>query len=249
MIASKKEIRFEKDVPLHLVGRAVEGKKIFLKKDDAFRFIFQMYVANIGRPGRNLGRTDIKKIVQALLNNEEISQKFVTIDHPPLVNLLSFALVVNHHHFILTQNIENGISKYRQKMHSGFAKYFNLKHDRKDILFERRYGVIPVQTGLQLDAVVRYVNIKNPLDVYQSDWRKQGLKNKEKALKFLNEYPFSSFPNIFGGRTSKILAPASLIEKYLGDRKTENQMELLSFVDSHLQKDLAAHQPLFLEEE
>jgi len=248
-MVSKKEIYFEKVIPLHIISRAVEGRKIFLGENDALRFIFQMYAANVGSPGYSLHRRDINKIAQAILNGEQISQRFVTVKHPPLVDHLSFALSINHHHFISLQNVEGGLSKYLQKLHGGFAKYFNLKHGRKDILFERQSKIIPIQSNFQLDAVIRYVNIKNPLDVYQPGWREKGLKNKDTALEFLNQYPFSSFPDLFGQRDSKILAPKEILEKYLGKEIEENQRSFLNFIEDYLQNNLLTHYPLFLEEE
>lgn len=245
---SKKEVYFEKVTPFHVISRAVEGKEIFLEKDSALRFIFQMYAANIGSPGLNLHRLDINKVARAILRGEQISQRFVVVKHSPLVDFLSFALVVTHHHFVLISCVEGGISKYLQKLHGGFAKYFNLKNNRKDILFERQYGVVPIQTNFQLDAVIRYVNIKNPLDVYQPRWREKGLKNEKEALKFLNEYPFSSFPDFFGKRNSKILAPKNVLEKYLGAKTKESQAEFSNFIKDYLQGELVSYQPFFLEQ-
>lgn len=245
---SKKEIYFEKNTPFHIISRAVEGKEIYLKEDDALRFIFQMYAANVGSPGRNLHREDIKKVALAILNGEKISPKFIIVEHAPLVSFFSFVLVITHHHFILISNIEGGISKYLQKSHGGFAKFYNLKYGRKDVLFERQYKIIPIQTNFQLDAVLRYVNVKNPLDVYQPGWREKGLKDEKNALKFLNEYRFSSFPDLFGNRNSQILASRSILEKCLGKEITKNKADFSNFIKDYLQENLAIYNPFFLEE-
>lgn len=245
---SKKEIRFEKSVPYHVISRAVEGKKIYASEEDVLRFIFQMYAANVGSPAFNLHRQDIKKAAWAILNGDKIPSKFIVIEHTPLVNFFSFVLVINHHHFILIPNVENGISKYLQKLHGGFAKYFNLKYNRKDVLFERQYKIIPIQTSFQLDAVIRYINVKNPLDVYQAGWREKGLKDWKKALKFLADYQFSSFPDLFGKRNSKILASKSILEKHLGKEITKHQNEFINFIKDYLQGNLTSYHPLFLEE-
>jgi len=246
---AKKEIYFEKNTPFHIINRAVEGREIFAKKDDALRFIFQMHAANIGSPGFNLSRHDINKVAWAILLGEKVSQKFINVKHPPLVNLLSFVLTFNHHHFVLVSNTEGGISKYLQKLHNGFAKYFNLKYNRRDTLFERKYGAVPIKSNFQSDAVIYYVNIKNVLDVFQPGWKKQGLENKDEVIKFLNEYPFSSFPDLFGKRNSKILAPLSFREKYLGKKEVENQSIFFDFLKNYLQQKLVAYHPLFLEEQ
>lgn len=239
---------FEKSIPYHLLIRAVEKREIFVAEEDCWRFIFQMYAANIGRPAFNLNRRDIIKAAQAILYGEEIPKNFIIIEHPPLVNFFSFILVLTHNHFILVPNTLEGISKYTQKLKTGFAMYYNLKHARHGNLFEKPYKIIPIQTNSQLDAVLRYINVKNVLDVYQPGWQEKGLKDDEKAFRFLNDYQFSSFPDLFGKRNSKILAPRSILEKYLGKEITEQKSEYLNFLKDYLQKNLKSIYPIFLEE-
>ncbi len=240
---------FERSIPYHVLTRAVEKRKIFATEEVCLRFIFQMYAANVGKPALNLYRKkDIIEAGRALLNGKEIPEKLIIVEHLPLVHILSFNLVINHNHFILVPNIENGIPKYMQKLNGGFAKYFNLKHNRQGNLFTRPYKIIPIKTNFQQDAVIRYVNVKNTLDVYQAGWQDKGLKNEEEVLKFLNEYQFSSFPDLFGKRNSKILAPRSIIEKYLGKEIIENKAEFINFIRDYLQKNLISYHSFFLEE-
>lgn len=247
-MVSRKEISFEKSIPYHVLSRTVEKKKIFVTEEDCFRFAFQMYAANIGKPAFNLHRRDMIKAGHDLLNGERIPEKLLIIEHPPLVNFLSFVLVVNHHHFILVPNIEYGIPKYMQKLNTGFAMYFNLKHNRNGNLFEKPYKIIPIQTNFQLDAVLRYVNVKNVLDVYQPGWREKGLKDEKLAFKFLENYQLSSFPDLFGKRNSKILALREIIEKYLGKEITINNEDFVNFIKDYLHKNLVLYYPFFLEE-
>lgn len=243
----KREICFDKSIPYHIVSRAVEGRQIFREEDDLFRFIFYTYASNIGRPAPNIRRQDIKKAALSLLNGEEISKNLIVDEQPPLVYRLSFVFVVNHHHEILVPNIEGGISKYLQKRHTSFAKYYNLKHKRRANLFERPSKIIPIQTNFQLDAVLRYVNVKNVLDVYQPGWKENGFKDEKEAFKFLNDYQFSSFPDLFGKRNSKILAPKEVLEKYLGKEITINKEDFLNFIKDYLKGALVSYYPFFLE--
>lgn len=245
---TRKEISFEKSIPYHLLIRAVEKREIFVNEDDCHRFIFQMYAANVGKPIPNIRRKDIIKAAKSLLSGEELPEEFIIVEHPPLVNILSFVLVITHNHLILVPNTENGISKYTQKLKTGFAMYYNLKHGRHGNLFEKPYKIIPIQTNSQLDAVLRYVNVKNVLDVYQLGWQEKGLKDEREAFKFLNKYQFSSFPDLFRKRNSKILAPRSILEKFLGKEITESKEEYLNFIKNYLQKNLKSFSPFFLEE-
>lgn len=245
---SRSEISFDKSIPYHVLTRAVEKREIFANEEDCLRFIFQMYAANVGKPAFNLHRKDTIKVAKALLSGEEISEKFVIIEHPPLINFLSFTLVINHNHFIIVPNIEKGISIYLHKLNLGFAKYFNLKHNRQSNLFARPYKIIPIYTDFQLDAILRYVNVKNPLDIYQPGWREQGLKDWEEAFKFLENYQFSSFPDLFGERNSKILASKETIGKFLGKEITSDREDFINFIKSYLQNQMLSYYPFFLEE-
>jgi len=209
-----REIFFEKNQPFHIVSRAVEGRKIFAEEEDCYRFIFHFQAANLGRRGSNAHGKDIIKAAQSLLQGEKISPKFIIEEHPPLVYLLDFSLVLNHYHFYFLPNIENSVPLLMQKLNNGFAKYFNLKHNRKDALFGRRYKSILVESESQSDAVSRYISIVNPLDVFQPGWREAGLQDWKKAFEFLENYQFSSFPDKIGKRNSGILAPKEILEKY-----------------------------------
>jgi len=238
---------FEESISYHILSRAVEERRIFLREEDCYRFIFQMYAANIGKPSFNLHRQDVIKAAKTLLMGEEIPSKLIIVEHPLLVHFLSFVLPLTHFHFDLVPAVKNGIPIYMQKLKGGFAKYFNLKYDRQETLFGSRYKSIPIRTNFQSDAIIRYINIINPLDIYQPGWRERGLKNWKEPFKFLNNYQFSSFPDIFGKRKSKILAPSEVLEKYLGKEIKRNQREYLKFVKDFLKGKMEKISPLFLE--
>ncbi len=245
---SRREIGYDKLIPYHIITRAVEGREIFVKEEECLRCLFQLYAATIGKPALDLHRKDIIKITQALLNGEDIPKKFIIIEHEPLVSILSFNEVINHAHLILVPNIEGGVSKYMQNWKTGFAMYYNLKYGRKGNLFEKPYKIIPVQTHFQLDAVLNYVNVKNTLDVLQPGWREKGLKNLSDIFKSLENYQFSSFPDLFGERNSKILAPREIIEKFLGKEITFSKEDFIKFINAYLQDQLRQYRPFFLEE-
>ncbi|MCD5396288.1 MAG: hypothetical protein LR000_01300 [Candidatus Pacebacteria bacterium] len=228
---------FSSLVPYHVITRAIDGRKIFARKAEVLRFIFQSYVANIGSPAPNFYRQKIESAAQAILNGEEVPKRLIITPHPPLVYCLSFVLVVNHIHEILVSNTEDGISRYLQCRHNGFAKYYNLKHNRKGNLFERPTKIIPIKKESQFEAVFKYINIINVLDVYQPDWREKGLYNEKEALKFLEKYPFSSFPDFFGERNCKLLAPKEILGQFFGEGLFQHKEEYLksykTFLSEH----------------
>lgn len=240
------EIGFERFIPSHVLSRAIDKKTIFSDQEDCARFIFQMYALNIGKPAYNIFRRNMIEIADLLLDGKEIEQNLITSKHTPLVDILSFSLAKDHVHFILTPNIENGIPKYMHKLNLSYAKYFNSRHKREGVLFNKPYKLTPLKTSLELDKIMRYINVKNPLDVYNPEWQK-GLDNWKEAFDFLANYKFSSYPDLFGKRESKVLASRAIVDKYLGKKTLRKKVENIDFIEDYLAQKLLDYKPLFLE--
>jgi len=209
---------------------------IFRKKEDCCRFIFQFFVANLGRRGTNVYAKDAVKAGEALLRGENIPSKFVIKEHPPLVDLIDFSLVVNHYHFYLLPKTEDAIPILMKRLNDGFAKFFNITHNRKDAVFGSRYKGVVISSDYQSYAVSRYISVINPLDVFQPGWREQGLKNWERAREFLEDYEFSSFLDRIGKRNTKILAPAEILEQYSFGISPKGREEYGEFVEEFLKE-------------
>lgn len=226
--------RFEINKPVHITSRALIN--IFREKDDCYRFIFQFFAANLGRRGTNIFAKDAVKAGEALLRGENIPQKFIIKEHPPMVDLIDFSLVANHYHFYLLPNSENAIPTLIRKLNNGFAKFFNITHSRKDAVFGSRYKDVVINNDRQSYIVTRYISIINPLDVFQPGWREEGLKNWQKAKEFLENYEFSSFLDRMGKRNAKILAPAEILEQHSFGVSSTGREEYREFVEEFLKE-------------
>ena len=66
---------------------------------------------------------------------------------------------------------------------------------------------------------MRYINIKNVLDVYQPKWQEKGLRDISGAVRFLTQYGYSSFPDLFAERSSYFIPRTNLdsLREILGD--------------------------------
>ena len=232
---SERRIFFEKNHPAHIISRAIEERNIFENKEDCCRFIFQIHAANIGKPAFKLWKKDLIEAAQYLLGGQELSSKFIIKEHDPLVSILDFSLVINHYHFYLVPNTKKGVPLFMMKLNVGFAKYFNLKYNRKGSLFGGRYKSIPVKTEFQSNGVSRYVGVINPLDIYQPGWREEGLRSWKGAFSFLEDYQFSSFPDKIGKRKSKIIASKEILERYCSSN-TLTKDEYYEFVQNFLKE-------------
>lgn len=238
-----RKVFFEKNQPIHLVSRALID--IFKQKEDCYRFVFQFYTITLGRRGFNVKTKDAIKAGQALLQGEKIPEKFVIKEHPPLVHLLDFSLVMNHYHFYLLPTTDEAVVHLMHNLNDSCARSFNLLHGRRDAVFGSRYKGIIVKTDFQSHAVSRYVSIINPLDVFQPGWRKEGLKNPEEAFNFLENYEFSSFPDKIGKRTSQVLAPREVLEQYAPFWGSRNEYQ--EFVKKFLKEKTASYPSFFIE--
>lgn len=242
-----RKVFFGKDQLFHIISRAVDEKRIFANEKDCYRFMLQVYIANIGRPEHNLWRKDIVRLAQILLNGDDLSSEFVIKEHEPFVNILDFSLVATHYHVYLASNIEGGVPLFMHNLNLGFARYFNIKYKRSGSLFGSPYKSIPVKTEAQAHVISNYVSIVNPIDIYQPGWRKNGLKDWKKVFEFLENYQFSSFPDKIGKRRSKILAPEKTLKRYMSDEEAENKDAYRQFVNDFLKQKLESFKPLLLE--
>jgi len=231
----RKEALTEKIRPYHIFGKAVEGKDIFEHEEDRSRFVFQMYAANVGKPVINLYRKDIFQVAQAILQGEEIPKGFITQEHEPLVHLFSFAFGKDRYHLGLVPALKEGIPLYMQKLNLGFAKYYNLKHKRQGTLFEGRFRAAPIINPSQLGDVVKYINIKKVMDLLGSQ--------------ALLEYPYSSFPDLFGTRISHLLSQESRgnLYKLLGEDFFGDQEDYGDFIREFLPGGETIKRSLFFE--
>lgn len=114
----------------------------------------------------------------------------------PIAELLAFVLMPNHIHLIAREIIENGISKYIQKL-GGYSTYFNLQYHRMGSLFQSRFKAVHIEDDVQLNTVFSYVHT-NPVELWEPKWKDGLVKNPERAIKKLEEYWASSYNDYIG---------------------------------------------------
>jgi len=232
--------------PYHILTRGTDGRKIFLDENDYYRFIFLFYACNFGSPAFNLWKKNIVKAGKAILQGEKPPSKFIQKEHPQLVDALSLTLIPNHYHSILEQLIEKGISIFMQKVNGAYGKYFNLKYQREGRLFQGPFKAILIKNENHLLRVLRYVHL-NVLDLIQPDWREKGIRNPQTAIKFLNEYPWSTAPDYLGVRNSMIVTTKGLYNLFFKNFTKKGQEDYKRFLLNWPQKDFKELQPYFLE--
>ena len=176
---SIRNISFVQGEYYHIYNRGNSKQKIFHDKEDYERFIGLIYACN---QNGSLRSDELEKD-QGLLDvfRAEI-----------IVRIGAYCLMPNHFHILITEVEENGISRFVQKFTTAYVMYYNKKYKRTGSLFEGKFKARHSDSDVYLKYLFSYINL-NPVKLIQSDWKEKGIKDKEKVIKFLNDYKYSSF--------------------------------------------------------
>ena len=98
----------------------------------------------------------------------------------------------NHFHFLLKQNVENGISLFLAQFQNSYTRYFNTKNRRQGHLLQGQFKAVRIEDDDQLLHVHRYIHL-NPYVSYVV-----------KDIKELEEYKYSSFPEYLNREKNEI---------------------------------------------
>jgi len=79
-----------------------------------------------------------------------------------LVHIVAYCFMPTHIHFILKQLKENGISTFMRLVLNSYARYYNVKHQRKGPLWQGRFKNVLVENEEQLYHLTRYIHL-NPV--------------------------------------------------------------------------------------
>ena len=212
----------------HIIKRGVDGREIFLKDQDCSRFILGLEFFN------NEKHIDLWSLVKGdSLNIAEGPQRSLReklekqrkMAGKPIVELITFTLMPNHFHLIIREIINKGISYYMQKI-GGFSKYFNSQYHRRGTLFESTYKCIEIKNDAHLFAAFNYVHT-NAVELIEPLWKKQQVKNPDKAISFLkNEHKWSGYRDCIGIPTfPNVIKRDFLLDFFGGEENCKKEVE------------------------
>src|SRR3989344_6026710 len=118
-----KKPQFTTDAFYHIYNRGVEKRKIFLDKDDHFRFIHDLFEFNDEAYALNI-YYKLPSLTSYEVQPRKMSKRKL------LVEIIAFCLMPNHFHLLLRQNADSGIVRFMQKLGTGYTMYFNQKYQR-----------------------------------------------------------------------------------------------------------------------
>ena len=182
-----RKVNFAPDNYYHIYNRGTDKRTIFLNKPDYLRFLALLYACNQNEPIR-LGRQDWQD-----RSLPEKKRKTTLID------IGAYCLMPNHFHLLLREKSETGISLFVQKLSTAYAMYFNKKNERNGNLFQGRFKSELADKDEYLNYLFAYIHL-NPIKLIEPDWKEKGIKNPDRAIKFLENYMWSSYPFYVGRR-------------------------------------------------
>lgn len=222
----------------HALNRGVDGRRIFMDDKDRLRFIHDLYEFNDTKPADNNSGYHFK--------SRDIVSPYIDRKRERIVDIHGWVLMHNHYHLLLSERVENGISKFLRKLNVGYSKYFNEKQKRSGTLFQGRTKKILIERDAHLLYILHYIHL-NPLDYLKGSegWRvRDGMKsvNMEEVIPYLQQYRWSSYLDYSGTKNFPSILTTDLFKEALGDPTTSLREYLLS-----TEEDTAANSKLYLE--
>ncbi len=221
----------------HIINRGIDGRNIFLDDQDRARFVHDLYEFNDISPALEFNH--------ALARSRSMNVgRRTSYIRERIVDIHGWKLVENHFHLLISERVENGLSLFLRRL-SGYARYFNERHERHGHLFQGRTKKMLIENVAHFLYVLHYVHL-NSLDNLPgfTEWRERDkgvIPNLQIALEHLRADRWSSYRDYCGIPNFPSILTKTLFEEkpgeyekelkeYLVDRKFENlEQKLLEY--------------------
>ncbi|OGN19364.1 MAG: hypothetical protein A3I32_01775 [Candidatus Yanofskybacteria bacterium RIFCSPLOWO2_02_FULL_45_10] len=181
-----RSIVFSQDEFYHLYNRGTEKRIIFSAKADYERFIALLYLCN-----------DTQNVHLNDRPSSNLAERLLLERVSPLLNIGAYCLMPNHFHLIVQERGDNGISRFMQKIITGYTMYFNKRYERTGALFQGEFKATHANQDEYLKYLISYIHL-NPIKIIDSQWKEEGIKDKKRAENFLDQYLYSSYLDYCG---------------------------------------------------
>jgi len=190
----------------HIYNRGNDKRDIFLDEEDYKRFVKLLYICN-----SNLNFKFSHSVVDQNIDAFDLYRE------SPIVEILSWVIMPNHFHIILTfkeNNFQldyNPISEFMRKLSTAYVMYFNKRHNKTGGLFEGKFKSKHIDKENYFQYLFSYIHL-NPVKLIQDDWKQKGILDKKKAKEFLLKYEYSSLIDFNGAKRKegKIISKDSI---------------------------------------
>ncbi len=210
----------------HVYNRGTDKRTVFLSNKDYERFVGLLYACNGD------------KSVDLKLQGSTLDE-FIDSDRGnDAVDLCAYVLMPNHFHLLLRGKTAGDISKFMQKVSTGYTMYFNTRNDRSGALFQGRFKARHVHTDTYLAYLIAYIHL-NPVKLIDPKWKEGGISDRERAEDFLRTYRWSSYQDYLGTkRKENALVSKDALPEYWSAQKSFE-----TFVTDWLKHDVSQQLP------
>ncbi len=179
---SLRKTNFVLDEYYHIYNRGNSKQTIFIDTEDYNHFVKLLYLCN---SKRSIVVRDLSK------NSYDFNRE------ETLVHIGAYCLMPNHFHLLIKEKMENGITKFMQKISTAYSMYFNKKYKRTGGLFEGKFKSQHISNDRYLKYLFSYIHL-NPVKLIDSKWKEAGIKDIKKATEYLKKYIYSSYLDYLG---------------------------------------------------
>jgi REP element-mobilizing transposase RayT len=144
---SRRGIVFQEGSYYHVFNRGIDKKIIFYDKEDIKYFLDRLADFNNDKPVGGIQRQKTQKY-KKYRGKASI-----------LVEIVAYCLLPNHFHLVLRQVGDDGVSRFIQRICTGYVMYYNKKYKRSGSLFQGKFKATMLDA---IDSVYRlsvYVNL------------------------------------------------------------------------------------------
>lgn len=186
----------------HIYNRGTDKRKIFQSDRDYERLLALLYACNGDT------RVDLKLQGSTLY-------EFLALDRgEDTIDLCAYVLMPNHFHLIVRSRTDGDVSKFMQKIATGYTMYFNTRQERSGALFQGRFKARHVDSDTYLAYLIAYIHL-NPVKLIEPQWKEGKIANRKKAEDFLRTYRWSSYQDYLGvERREKVIIDKNALPEY-----------------------------------
>jgi putative transposase len=142
------------------------------------------------------------------------------------VRLYVFCLMSNHFHLVI-ETPRGNLSRFMQKVLTGFTVYFNCRHHRSGHVTQGRYNARLVEGDDYLKNLSRYIHL-NPVKT-----KRMANKPKAEKVRYLRDYTWSSYRGYIGEcKEFPFVDYAPMLSLMAGRGKKQQQRACRSFVQA-----------------
>ena len=237
-----RKFKFEKGEIYHIYNRGVEKRDIFKDDNDRWRFLQGLFLFNDEKTTANLlwqMERDRGRVTFRVLKEFFAKEKR---NREPLVRIMVDCLMPNHFHLLLEEIKKNGISRFMQKLGTGYTRYFNNKYQRVGSLFQGTFKAALVNDEAYLKYLLAYINVINPGELAEPNLKETGIKSVEKITRFVDGFLWGTHQE-YSEKRESIIIEKGLLDEFFPDGRKYRQ-----FIEDVLEsKKWRKAQSLFLE--